>query len=189
VPSTEFAVIIGRVTANAPAAVQPNPWKKRGLIALGAVIVLVGGFFFATQFLPRWWGHRAGDLVDGSLGWGVWWGLFFGVLSTVLPWLVARLAFHRPWTWKQRLCVIIAAVVLAAPNLMTGGIAWGGGSGAHAGERTMDVDAPGFRGATLIGVVIGLVFAIVLELVMQRRRRQRKELTRYQVEEKIRRAQ
>ena len=45
------------------------------------------------------------------------------------------------------------------PNLLTLGIAIGSGHAAHAGERTLDVDAPGFRGASLAGV-IGGAFAV-----------------------------
>jgi hypothetical protein len=54
---------------------------------------------------------------------------------------------------------------------MTLGIVLGTGSGAHAGDRILDVEAPGFRGATLAGALIatGLV-AVAWYLISSRRR-------------------
>ena len=40
---------------------------------------------------------------------------------------------------------------------MTLGIVLGISDAAHAGDRTLDVDGPGFRAWTLIGVIAGLV--------------------------------
>ena len=37
---------------------------------------------------------------------------------------------------------------------MTLSVVFGGNSAAHAGERIMDVEAPGFRGASLVGAII-----------------------------------
>ena len=57
---------------------------------------------------------------------------------------------------------------------MTLSVVFGGNSAAHAGERIMDVDAPGFRGASLVGsVVAALVFVGVVVLTIQYRRRGR----------------
>ncbi|MFF2028266.1 hypothetical protein ACFVW2_41680, partial [Streptomyces sp. NPDC058171] len=41
--------------------------------------------------------------------------------------------------------------------VLTLSVVLGGNSAAHAGERIMDVDAPGFRGASLAGAIIGVV--------------------------------
>ncbi|HEY3736471.1 MAG TPA: hypothetical protein VGL26_03435 [Jatrophihabitans sp.] len=166
--------------------VEPGPnWKKRGLIALAVAIVLVGGFFFCTEFLPRWWGRRIADQVHGTFRWGVWWGLFYGVIFTVVPIVVARLAFYRPWSWKTRVWVLVVGAVLAAPNLMTAGIVWGGSSGAHDGSATMDLRAPGFRGASLVGVIIGLVLAVLIQIGLMVRRRHNAELRALRVEKKV----
>lgn len=152
-----------------PAPPQPvSPWKKRAWIALGIVVVLVGGFFFAIQVLPRWWGSRMAALVDGSRGAGIAWGLAFGLVCTVLTVLVLRLALvKRDWAWKPRWALVVLAIVLACPVLMTSGIAWGGGSGAETGARRMDAGAPGLRGATLIGFILGLALAVVIEVAIR----------------------
>ena len=42
---------------------------------------------------------------------------------------------------------------------MTLGIVLGVGSGAHAGDRILDVEAPAFRGATLAGAILAALLA------------------------------
>ena len=54
------------------------------------------------------------------------------------------------------LVLVIVAIVLAAPNLMTLGIVLGGGNAAHAGQRTLDVEAPDFRTSSLIGALVAV---------------------------------
>ena len=64
------------------------------------------------------------------------------------------------------------AVLLAIPNLMTLGIVLGTGNAAHAGDRILDVEAPAFRGATLVGALIALgMVGFVGYLVVSRRER------------------
>ena len=108
--------------------------------------------------IPRWWAQRVGNVVDGSLTVGALYGLFIGFVFTVAPLLlllvVMRRGDRRDRTWlglarlaRPRRCS------LAAPNLMTLGIVLGISDAAHAGDRTLDVEGPGFRLWSLIGVI------------------------------------
>ncbi len=77
--------------------------------------------------------------------------------------------------WRRTVRAIVVAIVVAAvlaiPNLMTLGIVLGRGNAAHAGERTLDVEAPAFRGASLAGALIALAMgAFVGYLVASRER-------------------
>jgi hypothetical protein len=59
--------------------------------------------------------------------------------------------------------------------LMTLTIVLGASNAAHAGERVLDVDAPGFRGASLVGAIVAAaLFALVLFLRIRRRLRGRR---------------
>lgn len=169
-------------------ATRPVDWQRRFLIAGLAVAGLVVGYFIAVSFLPRWWSHVVGDISDGKFRWGVWWGLFFGFLFTLVPLFVARLAWRRGLTWRARGWWMLSALVLAGPNLMTLGIVTGTGGGAHAGERTLDTEAPGFRGATLSGVLVAAAVAVGIQVFLVRHGRQRKELSKLRVEDKLRKA-
>ena len=84
--------------------------------------------------------------MEGSIRPGSSLGVFYGFLFTLLPLLVLAWAVRKRRSWKAWLVLRAAAIVLALPNLFTLGIVLGRGNAAHAGERTLDVEAPGFRG-------------------------------------------
>jgi hypothetical protein len=163
-------------------------WKRRGLLAVVAVALLLIGYLIATSFLPRWWAQTVGNMADHTFHKGILWGLFFGIVSTFVPLLVALTTFNRAMQWRTRAWVLVIALLLAAPNLMTLGIVLGSGNAAHAGERTLDVAAPGFRGATLLGALIAVVAIVGVEIFLAKHRRQRHQLQQLRVEEKLRRA-
>jgi hypothetical protein len=80
----------------------------------------------------------------------------------------APLVEVRGWT-------LVVAALLATPNLLTLGVVLGSGGAAHAGERTLDVDAPGFRASSLIGAIAVLVaFFLAGHLVASRGRSRRR---------------
>ena len=152
-------------------------WLKRVIMfaILGAVLVIV--YFILAAFLPRWWAERIGELSDRGFARGITWGLLFGGLCTLVPLLQVLLAVLFRHKRGGRVIAGIAtllALLFALPNLMTLSVVLGGNSAAHAGQRIMDVEAPGFRGASLVGAIIAaLVFVGVVVLTIQYRRRGR----------------
>ena len=137
---------------------------------------LVGGlalFLVAAAFLPRWWSHRVADQTDASMTQGIGIGLFYGFVFTLLPLALLWWGLRRASRWKARLILVGVALVLALPNLLTLGIVFGRGNAAHAGERTLDVEAPGFRGAVLAGAIVAVVALIALISLLRSRRRAR----------------
>lgn len=162
-----------------PSAVDPNRWVKR----LVALLVLVVGVYLlalvAGAFFPRWWAQRVADQVNGDLTSGVLWGLFYGFVFTVVPLLVVTQLRRGFFSWTWRGILLVVAVLLAAPNWFTLSIVVGAGRAAHAGERILDVDAPGFRIATAIGAVAAVALVVLLTVtgvLAKRRRRQVKDL-------------
>lgn len=126
------------------------PWLRYAILT-GIIIVLgVVLLVLMTSFLPRWWAQTVGRQAGGSFSGGIGWGVFYGFIFTLFPLLIAGLAFLRRWkSIVLRVVFLLVGVVLAAPNLITLGVVVGTGGASHAGERIMDVQAPGFRGATL----------------------------------------
>ena len=160
------------------ASKTPMPsWLRRGILlaSLGAVLVIV--YFILAAFVPRWWAERIGELSDRGFARGITWGLLFGGLCTLVPLLLLLPAILFRRKRGGRVIAGIAALLAllsALPNLMTLSVVLGGNSAAHAGERIMDVEAPGFRGASLVGAIIAaLVFVGVVVLTIQYRRRGR----------------
>jgi formate hydrogenlyase subunit 3/multisubunit Na+/H+ antiporter MnhD subunit len=121
--------------------------------------------------LPRWWSHRIGDQVSGSITAGIVLGLFYGFVFTIAPLALLWMTFRKRRTWKTALIMVGVAVVLAAPNLLTLGIVLGSGNAAHAGERTFDVEAPDFRASSLAGAIVAVCTLVGLAYLLGSRRR------------------
>ncbi|MCB0881393.1 MAG: hypothetical protein KDC33_04135 [Thermoleophilia bacterium] len=159
------------MSASAPAPQRHVNWPRRlALLGIAVVVALVVALILSAV-VPREWAQTVGGQADGGLLSGSGLGLFYGFVFTLLPllvlWLVVRLRPSVGW-WVGGLVVALA---LAAPNLMTLSIVMGTGNAAHAGERILDVEAPGFRGGTLVGVLVAVaVTAFVVYTVQMRRR-------------------
>jgi hypothetical protein len=148
----------------------PRPLTVVVLLALG-ILVLVAG----SAFLPRWWSHRIADQANGSFSSGIGLGLFYGFTFTLLALVVLWFGLRRVSSWKGRLILLAVALLVASPNLLTLGVVLGRGGAAHAGERTLDVEAPGFRASSLIGAVVAVVVLLAAGLLLRSRRRSKEE--------------
>lgn len=155
------------------------------LVGFVALVLLV---LFARAFLPRWWAQRVGGQVNGHFSGGVAWGLFYGFLFTFIPVIVIRQVVRKRFNWPVRVIIIVVAVLLLAPNLLTLSVVLGNGGAAHAGQRIMDVDAPAFRGATLVGAIIGVATAVFTLYALASRRKRGIELKQLRAREREREA-
>jgi MFS family permease len=155
-----------------PVEARPGPnWGRRALWLVVALVVLLVAGLIASATVPRWWAHRVGDQVDGSITQGTLLGLFYGFVFTFLPVVVLVLILRWRRTTRAVIVAVVLAVLLALPNLMTLGIVIGRGNAAHAGDRVLDVEAPAFRGGTLAGAILAVLLGgFVAYLVVSRRR-------------------
>ena len=154
----------------APRAGWP-PLARRAVWAAVALVALIALYFILAAFIPRWWAQRIGDQVDGSGTAGVGLGLFYGFVFTFLPLVALWLIFRRRRHWKTWLVLALAALLLAGPNIVTLGIVIGTGDSAHAAERTLDVEAPAFRAATLVGAILGALAVAGVRYMLDSRKR------------------
>ena len=160
--------------AERPVAAGGHPrlrrWRNQALLALALIALVAGVYLIGRAFLPRWWAHRMGDQVGGSIAAGIALGIFYGFVFTLLAILVLWRGFRRRRPWRHALAFAVVAIILASPNLLTLGIVLGTGDAAHAGERTLDVEAPAYRTSVLVGALAaGAVFAIFYYLLFSRR--------------------
>lgn len=165
------------VIARQPDVSSPN-WVKRIVLAIVIVGVAYIAYLMSAAFFPRWWAQRVANQVDGGVTNGTMWGLFYGFVFTALPLLLLFQVRRKFFNWTWRGIVALIAVVLAAPNWLTLSVVAGNSNAAHAGERIFDVDAPGFRAATLIGVIAGAVVAIAATALNMRLKRRKAEVGR-----------
>lgn len=153
-------------------------WVRRLLVALGLACLVVVGVLLAAAFLPRWWAHRVGAQAGGNFTAGIALGLAYGFVFTGFPLAVLQWAFRKRRPLRSWAGMVGGALLLAMPNLLTLGIVIGSGNAAHAGERTLDVEAPGFRAATLAGVISAAAAFLVGGYLLTSRRRTRDRLER-----------
>src|SRR4249919_3484226 len=132
-----------------PVADTEQNWGRTVVWIVGLVVVLLLAGLVASATVPRWWAHRIGDQVDGSITQGTLLGLFYGFVFTVVPIVVLLLILRWRRTTRTVVVAVALALLIALPNLMTLGIVIGRGNAAHAGDRVLDVEAPAFRGGTL----------------------------------------
>jgi len=162
-----------------PERLSTQRWVRRGVMILVAIVVAFVFFRITAAFLPRWWAQRIADQVDGGFTAGTVWGLFYGFAFTFVPLVLLFQIRRKLFSWKVKIVVALIAAVLAAPNWLTLSVVAGNSHAAHAGERIFDVYAPGFRWATLIGVGVGALMAVLLSgtsIAMAHRRKQVREL-------------
>jgi hypothetical protein len=151
-------------------------WKHRLLVWGGITVAALVAVLIGAAFIPRWWAQRVGDQANESFAGGIMLGLFYGFVFTVLPLLLIVWGIRRRRSGKMWLWILAGAALLALPNLFTLGITLGPGSGAHAGDRTLDVRAPGFRGATLAGALLAVGAIAFVWYLLSSRRRARREV-------------
>jgi hypothetical protein len=141
-------------------------WLRRVVIAAAVLIVAMAIYLVLAAFVPRWWAQSVGRQVDGRLSRGIWLGLIYGTVFTFLPLLLLAQVGRRALGWKVKIGLVVAAILLAIPNLMTLSIAVGSSRASQAGDRILDVEAPGFRYATLWGVGLGVLLGLIVVAVV-----------------------
>lgn len=157
-------------------------WLNRVMVILVVLVVGYLAWRLAAAYFPRRWAQHVGDTAQGSMLAGSLWGLFYGFVFSFIPVLVL-VQLRRPrFAWPAKLVIVALAVVLAIPNLLTASIVFGSSSAAHAGERILDVEGPGFRAGTLVGVFAGVGLAVFLVIVFANRRRMKARLARAEEE-------
>jgi len=163
----------------------PEQLERRKAVIRFTVFVVVGAvltvllYFLLSALIPRWWSQAVGRQVAGRISAGILSGLLYGFVFTFLPLIVLAQARHRAFSWPAKAIIVLVAAALTAPNLMTLGGRGVNKKKARAGNRTLDVMAPAFRQATLWGVVLGAIAAVVVvtfSILWDRRSRELKLL-------------
>ncbi|MEV7661745.1 hypothetical protein [Paenarthrobacter sp. NPDC089316] len=164
--------------AQVPAGKKRN-WGVRIILAVVALLVAVAGWFILGAILPRWWSDVIAGQIRRDLGASIVVGMFYGFVFTFVPLLVAWQATRKAVGWPWKIVTVLVAVAVATPNLLTAGIVFGSTESAHAGQRTLSVDAGFFTTWTAISAVAAAVLfivAVVLWSVWRRRGKQVKAL-------------
>lgn len=161
--------------AQVPAQKKRN-WGVKTILILVAVLVAVAAYFILGAVLPRWWSDVIAGQIRRDLGASVLVGMFYGFVFTFVPLLVAWQATRKAVSWPWKIALVLVAVAIATPNLLTAGIAFGSTESAHAGQRTLSVDAGFFTTWTAISAVAAVVVFIAVTILWALWRRRGKQM-------------
>ncbi|MDR6688109.1 ABC-type multidrug transport system permease subunit [Arthrobacter sp. 1088] len=161
--------------AQVPARKKRN-WGVKIILILVALLVAVAAYFILGAILPRWWSDVVAGQIRRDLGASVLVGMFYGFVFTFIPLAVAWQATHKAVSWPWKIVIVLAAVAIATPNLLTAGIVFGSTESAHAGQRTLSVDAGFFTTWTAISAVAAAVVFVVVTVLWALWRRRGKQM-------------
>ncbi|MET3175205.1 UNVERIFIED_ORG: glucan phosphoethanolaminetransferase (alkaline phosphatase superfamily) [Arthrobacter sp. UYCu721] len=160
-------------------------WAARIILGAVALVVLSITYFAFAAILPVWWANVIRNQVQGNLGAGILVGMFYGFVFTFVPLLVAWQAMRKAVIWPWKLVILVAAVALASPNLLTAGIMFGSSQAAHNGQRILGTEATWFPLWTQIGAIAAAVIfvvGVVLWRIWRQRGRKMKALKKVDAE-------
>lgn len=163
-------------------------WAARIILAAVALLVLVIAYFALAAVLPVWWANVIRNQVQGNLGAGILVGMFYGFVFTFIPLLVARQATRTAVTWPWKLAIVLVAVALATPNLLTAGIMFGSSEAAHNGQRILGTEAtwfPMWSQVSAIAAVVIFVAGLILWRIWRQRGKKMKALKKADAERSL----
>lgn len=142
----------------------PPAWLRNTAVWVGAALAVLVLAVLGVAVLPGWWARLVGSWVLGVNGRGVPIGMSVGAVFTILPLGVGLLATRTGLSVRARSILIVIALLLLLPNVITLAVALGSGDARSA----LVIGAPGFRVGSVLGVA--LVVLVLLALLVIRRR-------------------
>ena len=107
-------------TTTASRKSDPKPrWGLRLGLGAAALVLLAIVYFVVRLFLPVWWATRIGNQTQGSITSGILLGLIYGFVFTFVPLLIAWQARYKKVSWPWKSVIVLVAVLVAIPNLLT----------------------------------------------------------------------
>ena len=145
----------------------PPAWLRNVAVWVGVALALVVLVVLGVAVLPPWWASLIGGWVDGVQSRGVLLGLVLGIAFTLLPIGVALLALRSGIGSRTRIALIVAALLLLLPSVLTIAISLGTSDA----RSVMVIEAPGFAVSTVVG--IGLTVLVTVGVIIGRSRGRR----------------
>lgn len=135
-------------------------WGLRIGLGVAAIIILAIVYLVVLLFLPVWWATRVSNQTQGSVTSGIILGLTYGFVFTFVPLLIAWQARYKKVSWPWKAVIVVLAIIVAIPNLLTLSI-YANSSGAAAKARSMiDISATWFPSWTMGGAAAALILFV-----------------------------
>ena len=140
---------------------EPKPrWGLRVGLGVAALVLLVIVYLVVRLFLPVWWATNIGNQTQGSVTSGIILGLVYGFIFTFVPLLVVWQARYKKVSWPWKAAIVLVAVLLAIPNLLTLSIYANSSSSAAKARSMIDISATWFPSWSIGGAAAALVLFV-----------------------------
>ncbi|GAA3321222.1 MULTISPECIES: hypothetical protein [Paeniglutamicibacter] len=140
---------------------EPKPrWGLRIGLGIAAVALLAIVYLIVRLFLPVWWATNIGNQTQGSLSSGIILGLVYGFVFTFVPLLIIWQARYKKVSWPWKSVIVIVAILLAIPNLLTLSIYANSSSAAAKARSMIDISATYFPSWSIGGAAAALVLFV-----------------------------
>lgn len=151
--------------ATGPAAAKKKlpVWLLRTMIGAAAAVVLVIAYLIASVTVPLAWATSIRDQTGGKLGNAIPLGMFYGFVFSFVPVLVGWQAHRKRLNKWVRIVLVVVAVLLTVPNLLTLAVLYGTtGSATDARSIWTTGGANWFGSWSQIFMVAGVVCAVAV---------------------------
>ena len=140
---------------------DPKPrWGLRIGLGAATLVLLAIVYLVVRLFLPVWWATRIGNQTQGSITSGILLGLIYGFVFTFVPLLIAWQARYKKVSWPWKAVIVLVAVLVAIPNLLTLSIYANSSSSATKARTMIDTSATWFPSWSIGGAIAGLVLFV-----------------------------
>jgi hypothetical protein len=169
-------------------AAQPGPaegragrrrmpvWLLRTILGVVAAAVLFIAYLIASATVPLTWANAIKNQVGPQLGNSIPLGMFYGFTFSFVPVLVAWQAHRRKLNKWVRVGILVLAVLLAIPNLLTLGVLHGTTGSARNALSIWNTGGANWFGAwsesfMVVGVVCAVADIVLGRLWLRRGRK------------------
>ncbi|NKX54972.1 hypothetical protein [Arthrobacter mobilis] len=159
-----------------PAAAEPAgraavSWPGRAAAALLLLVLAVATGAVLSTVLPPWWAAVIATHVGRDLAAGILAGMFCGFTFTLVPLLMGWQVHLSRIGRTLKAGILAAAVLLAAPNLLTAIVASDTSSGARQARQVLGTEAAWFIPWSMYSAIAAVLVFIAMAVfrIMWRR--------------------
>jgi hypothetical protein len=174
------------VPSNGKKAARQRPaWLVRTIIGAVIAVVLVIAFWIASATVPVMWANTISQQVGRNLGAGIPLGMFYGFVFSFVPVVVGWQAHHKKLHKWVRISILVLAVLLTIPNLMTLAVLNGTSNAAVSARVIWSGGANWFGLWSSIFMVLGVCAGIAVVVMARAWRRRGKAIREVKAAEKL----
>lgn len=184
---TESSAPTPETSTTLAGAKQKMPvWLVRTILVAAAVVILVILYVIASLTVPLTWANSIKSQVGTNMGNAIPLGMFYGFVFSFVPVIVAWQAHYKKLNKWVRVGIVVLAVILTTPNLLTLSVLYGTTSTAKNALSIWNTGGANWFGTwSQIFMVAGVICAIAVIILTNVWRKRGKKIREVRAAEKV----